>query len=844
MIRAGSDRREFFFDALHVFVLTGFAIAQPLYDLLGRNAEFFVAHRLGAPGILALAATLSFGLPALLVLMEWLAGTISLRLRRAVHVVIVFLLVALILAPVLARWTGSPIAAYAAVLFVSALAGAAAYMRIAAVRAFVSLLSPGIVAFPVLFLVMSPVSALVWPRSDAAAEAPARQSVKNPVPIVFIVFDEFEAGALLDENKEIDPVRFPNFAALAKSSWWFPRATTVWWETQRAIPAILTGLRPRDSQALPSLQSHPNNIFTWLAGTYTLNVREPLTNLCPPKFCQEATSRSDFEPSVLLSDLAVAYAHTILPRSAAETYLPAIDAGWRGFVGGGAKVAGAGAKDGQRHQDRLAILSTFIDGIKADHPSTLNFLHVLLPHTPYAYLPSGATYPGGDAEGLGPNRTWVNDDHLPTIAYQRYMLQLGAVDTMVGRLIARLKAIGLYDRSLIVITADHGKSFRPGQRTRTISAENASDLLQIPLFIKMRGQTEGRRSDRKVLSVDILPTIASALDTELPWAVDGLPATGETYPDRPVIEIPPISAGSESRRYDADDLTSYPRLAWKLENFGSRTPLSETRARDPFSGLLGKSVADIEVREGDAGYTIESDQFGLFDDVQPEAGVVPILIQGRLQAVGSHKNERPVSLAFAVNGIVQNVTKTTEWADSRLYFMAMVPETALRKGRNEVEVFEIAKGSQGPVLTRLPRPSSAILQLNETGQTTLIVSEGRGSLTTNPAAVKGHLDEVGIDQPHWFTLSGWASDAARFEPVDRVVVFSNGVQVYSGRPSASRPDLVRAFGRETLLTSGFRFNIPRATLAGSRDVRIFGITRDGVAGEIVADGQLLQRFRN
>ncbi len=30
--------------ALHVFVLVAFAVAQPLFDLLGRHAEFLIAH--------------------------------------------------------------------------------------------------------------------------------------------------------------------------------------------------------------------------------------------------------------------------------------------------------------------------------------------------------------------------------------------------------------------------------------------------------------------------------------------------------------------------------------------------------------------------------------------------------------------------------------------------------------------------------------------------------------------------------------------------------------------------------------------------------------------------------
>jgi hypothetical protein len=40
-----SQKSDFLADALHIFVLCSFALAQPLFDLLARSAEFFVAHR-------------------------------------------------------------------------------------------------------------------------------------------------------------------------------------------------------------------------------------------------------------------------------------------------------------------------------------------------------------------------------------------------------------------------------------------------------------------------------------------------------------------------------------------------------------------------------------------------------------------------------------------------------------------------------------------------------------------------------------------------------------------------------------------------------------------------------
>ena len=58
------------------------------------------------------------------------------------------------------------------------------------------------------------------------------------------------------------------------------------------------------------------------------------------------------------------------------------------------------------------------------------------------------------------------DDYLTHHNEQRYLLQLGFVDRLLGRLVARLKSQGMYDDTLIVVTADHGFAWQVGVPTR------------------------------------------------------------------------------------------------------------------------------------------------------------------------------------------------------------------------------------------------------------------------------------------------------------------------------------------------------------------------------------------
>ena len=87
-----------------------------------------------------------------------------------------------------------------------------------------------------------------------------------------IVFDELYVTALLDSTGNIDPVRFPHFAELARGSWWFKNATAVYPETRYAIPSLLTGQYASTTKDLPIYSEHPQNLFTWLAPRYRVRI--------------------------------------------------------------------------------------------------------------------------------------------------------------------------------------------------------------------------------------------------------------------------------------------------------------------------------------------------------------------------------------------------------------------------------------------------------------------------------------------------------------------------------------------------------------------------------------------
>ncbi len=96
-----------------------------------------------------------------------------------------------------------------------------------------------------------------------------------------------------------------------------------------------------------------------------------------------------------------------------------------------------------------------------------------------------------------------------------YLAEVAYADHLVGRLLDRLQQLGLYDRALIVVTADHGELLGEGGYV-SHAARLDPELVEIPLIVKWPGQTEGARDDRLVSLVDLFPTILAAAGVEPP----------------------------------------------------------------------------------------------------------------------------------------------------------------------------------------------------------------------------------------------------------------------------------------------------------------------------------------
>ncbi len=682
-----------------ILVAFNLAIAQPLLDLLGRNAEFFIARDSPRGEIVGFALLVALLLPLSIAGVILVGRRIDTRIGAILHGGALSLLVgalALLLIDPTSRGTLWIFVALVAGILVSI-----AWNRSSAFRSIArfGLVLPVIVI--ALFLFLSPVSDLVFAGQIDTTDA---KPVPNPAPVVMIVFDELPVASLMDRSGNIDEHLFPNFARLARSSTWFRNTTTVEAFTPKAVPAILDGRYP-PLESLPTAQDHPNSLFTLLGPSYELHVTEPLTQLCPESLCarREGASLATRWDS-LIRDAGIVAAHVVAPDDLAQ-HLPPIGDTWGGFAEVTTTTATSPedplASIRQIRDDEGVFAGTldprqdfagFLDSFERGRAARLNFLHILTPHHPWRFLPSGQEYPQTEPMPGSRGREWGPDRWLVAQAYQRHLLQVAMVDGLIGDLIRTLKTKGLFDRSLVVVTADHGMAFRSGYPRRVVEPATVGEIAPVPLFVKRPSQRRGRIDDRPAETVDILPTIADVLGVEDLGKVDGRSLFEPDVAERTHRTItpgihPPVrfpTAGREKTAVVQAKYETFPATPdGSLDLFGI-TPLD--------SDLVGRRLEELSIADVD-GPEASIDGWDDYARLEPSADPIPAFMAGSLESTGSLYQP----LVVAVNGSIVAMTRTYDKEGERA-FNAMLPPAAFDRANDEVDLFVVADPRWAPVL--------------------------------------------------------------------------------------------------------------------------------------------------
>ncbi len=676
--------KNFLWDAVAVFGLFSLSVARPLFELLARNVEFFVFKRANRLEIIIFILALSFLVPSILVLIRFLLSKISETPGNLFQGIILASLTLAFILPGLNRHNWVTNNALIAMLILSCALIGLGYFLFNWLRLFYIYLAPAILIVPLLFLVSPGIYRILFSKPH---EIPSVK-IHSETPLVFVIFDEFPIISLMDENRQIDEVRYPNFAKLAKEWTWYRSTNSVAERTAESLAGILTGLHPEKGR-LPVLMDYPKNLFSLLEKSHRLEVFESLTWMSPEGIVSSEGQELVARWQSLISDLWLVYLHIILPERYLQN-LPPVAQSWGDFAANAAK----GAADRRSYaMEPTILLNKFLSAIQPSEKPALYFLHVMLPHVPWHLLPSGKDYGSRTYEGMILQyEKWRDDEPAVQRGYQRHLLQVGYVDHWIGRLIQLLQETGLYDKSVIVLVADHGISFKTGGSWRMISKENAEEVIFIPLLIKAPGQRSGKIIDWNVETTDILPTIAELMKFRIPWKVDGVSVASNPPPP----ERPRLICGRNCQTRHSFESKLFPggsALKRKLSWFG--TGIQDRFFRfGPCSELVGKGAPHSA--KPAQNITLKLRQEDFFVNVSLKSNFIPAFVAGILTS--NTALPRKIAMGISLNGVFQTTAYSVRLDPKTHVFDALLPESSLRPGYNQMQIYLFSTCDEPPLL--------------------------------------------------------------------------------------------------------------------------------------------------
>jgi hypothetical protein len=404
------------------------------------------------------------------------------------------------------------------------------------------------------------------------------------------------------------------------------------------------------------------------------------------------------------------------------------------------------------------------------------------------------------------------------------------VDRMLGELLTRLEETGILDESLLIVTADHGVSYRAGVPRRAITSDNAYEVGLVPLFIKAPHQTEGLVKNDPARSIDVMPTLAALLGFDLPWHHDGesLLARGD--------DLVPLHIDTAAGSVILSELESGMTTAVndKVAKFGSGSSES-LYAFGEHAALVGR--ASDSVASEPSGLTAEVDEAWRFDHVAPYTGFVPGFIHARL--FGSVDSDTHV--AVAVNGQIRTVVPTQNVSAQGAQFSAIVPDDAFVSGFNQLELLSVTGSSISPVagFVEIEGNERFELEVATTGRVTrLLSSDGDSWPNKEDSTIVGFVDaaewynsDFPVGSPKDLELPGWAIRVSSLQPVEEIVFFVNGVYAGSARPEFARADIEAAYESDDVRLSGFVGRLAQFLPSQSFVVRAFALS-NGVSEEL------------
>jgi arylsulfatase A-like enzyme len=191
-------------------------------------------------------------------------------------------------------------------------------------------------------------------------------------------------------------------------------------------------------------------------------------------------------------------------------------------------VKGENVQVSERANIELSFLkaSKLLDGLRS--PFFL-WIHVLPPHAPYlpvgnfkySILKEKIYDKAGDFEVPPFAAPYSPKDQYKVDKFSmRYDEFISYADSVFGEFLSSLKERGLFDRSILIVSSDHGEMFEKGFWSHG-GPYLSQSLIHIPMVMHLPGQVHPQRIGANVSHVDIAPTLLDLLGSKPPAWMDG-----------------------------------------------------------------------------------------------------------------------------------------------------------------------------------------------------------------------------------------------------------------------------------------------------------------------------------
>lgn len=222
------------------------------------------------------------------------------------------------------------------------------------------------------------------------------------------------------------------------------------------------------------------------------------------------------------------------------------------------------------------------------------FLHTYQTHLPYRPHAGPSERFSRGYEGSLPKVIslqtvdWINQGRLKIdaadLAYivARYDGEIAYTDLQLGQLFQSLREMGVWEKTLVIVTSDHGEEFGEHGWVAWHSHTLFDELLKVPFVMKVPERFAGRVVDQQTRGIDLAPTILGMLGMPKPESMQGV-SLQPLLDSRVSGPGPPALSERESET---------PLISWRTDNAKLMYPRDALTGEKWFASFSLMSAAE------------------------------------------------------------------------------------------------------------------------------------------------------------------------------------------------------------------------------------------------------------